>query len=540
MPFVAVDAPESEGRFVAVDDAPMTAAGPVVTGTRAEEPIAPSVPSGLGNTAKNIGLSGGLATAGGIIGTAIAPGLGTAIGAGLGGALGDILGQETDPGYDAMQPNLGLRTGQALSTGTLSAMPLGSLAGKGAGAVVRQGVKLGAASVAAKNLETAIDEGRAASLKEDALAGGTGLLAPAVGKIVDSGLGEGAAAIAAKQAKNAVRDSTIADLRQKGFVFAPEVPEGLSVKELAKAQADRKELVKLAAMKNSPIVDAKAASAVGLDIPATAESLSTAEEQAGKAYQAVADLSPYWEERLQSWKDYRNKARDYWAEHNTSNSVAAQEKAQEFTAKAQGVQNEMDTFMAQAGKPDVYLNLLAANKRLAQINVLAQVANPITGEVNAAKLAKIWKGGRGAPLTDELLDIAKAYHVDPKQFQLGSKITATVATPAKPILAGAAGAAIGAATGHAPAGAALGYGVAKGVNAIATALKEARNEKILSPAVQRGMVPDYGTAQPDAAAAFARFVTQQTGQEEPRRRVKFKNIQRDENGKITGADVEEN
>lgn len=170
--------------------------------------------------AKSILLQGGFGTAGAIAGSII-PGAGTYIGGGLGAGLGNILDQETSPGYDANKPGLGIKKGQVLAAtaaGAIPAAPIGSSIVK---TLASNAIRQGAGGLAAKAIETGVDEGRLPTAQEailastiPAVAGAGTALAQSLNPATKAALAQANKAVAGKQA---VLDKAMAE----GFKVQP-------------------------------------------------------------------------------------------------------------------------------------------------------------------------------------------------------------------------------------------------------------------------------------------------------------------------------
>jgi len=169
---------------------------------------------------KSILLQSGFGTAGAIAGTAL-PGPGNLIGGAAGAALGNILDQETDPEYDANKPGLGIKKGQVLAAGASNLVPVAGLTGNVAGTIAKNVVRQGLGGLAAKTIETGIDENRLPTKKEAIMA--------ATIPAVTSGLVTGAqylnpevqAAIQEAEKSTAGKQAVLDKAMDEGFLVQP-------------------------------------------------------------------------------------------------------------------------------------------------------------------------------------------------------------------------------------------------------------------------------------------------------------------------------
>lgn len=133
------------------------------------------------DVAIDAGIRGAPPTLGQAIGQRVAGPLGKAVGGFVGGIAGDV-GADL---YEGKAPRLG----SALGAGLVGAMPNKSLAGVGGGALLKEGVKQGAANLAATALETGIDAQRLPSLSQAAQSAIGGVGSTYAGKAVGKVLG---------------------------------------------------------------------------------------------------------------------------------------------------------------------------------------------------------------------------------------------------------------------------------------------------------------------------------------------------------------
>ncbi len=121
-----------------------------------------------GGAIADIAAEGGGATAGQVAGALTGPFAPIAIPVlgGIGGGVGNYLAQKRriSSGEQA-----GVKTGEVLRSVITSAIPGGALAATGTRALIREGGKQAAGGLLAKNVETAIDEGRLATPTESVL-----------------------------------------------------------------------------------------------------------------------------------------------------------------------------------------------------------------------------------------------------------------------------------------------------------------------------------------------------------------------------------
>ncbi len=364
-------------------------------------------------------------------------------------AIGQGIGAATGPLAPVMVPLLGgfggmggeyaaqareggpRRWGAIFGAGLTGAIPGSPLAGAGTKTMIREGLKYGAANLAGKTLETAVDEGRAPTLAEGAMALGSGAIAPVVGKALDAG--SGAAEIVAKKSRNEVFDATRKAALDVGFVVPPpalqnEMPGAFA--DAANYGAGTKEIFKEASKRNQVVTNEQARAYAGLpeNVPLGTgkngkNAIDEAIKVAGKPYQQVANISPVAKMNLEIMQQARADAKKYWKAYanpdgNFSPKLLQEAKYQDGLADIAHV--ELVGEARAAGKGDLVDKMEEARIKLAKLHFLDWNTNPSTGNVSAAGFGKAIENG--VPMTDEGKIIGDAYNAFPSALQDASKL----------------------------------------------------------------------------------------------------------------------
>ncbi len=442
-------------------------AGKTQESTRPEPPIMRDPRTGLPmvrdfegigkrlDVTKGMTLQGGLATAGGIAGSPLGP-LGVAGGAFLGGAIGNALHQETSPGYDVSKPGLGLKKGEILASGLVSAIPGGSAASGGIRALAKEALKQGGGGVLAKNIETGIDEGRLATTRENLFAGGIPAVGGAVAQKIQSLSPEAQAALnAAKPVEQQSYDAG----RKIGLVTTNEAGKPPAV------------MANLASTKNRPKINE--AAAVDLGLPADAEitlsALDRIRTESGKPYseietmaseaakkasdirkqrftatdphelqiqmndpKTVADLAPL---DIQAGADInglrkaRDAAKDGFRAYKISGDPRALEAAENALETAGKLEAQIEAAALSAGKPELLKDLASARQRIAKTYDVERALNTSTGDVSAPILGRQLDNGK--PLSGNLKAIADFNNAFPFATREGATVMAPGVTRAE-------------------------------------------------------------------------------------------------------------
>lgn len=133
-------------------------------------------------------------------------------GAQIGGFIGGVLGETVAE----LREEGSMRPGAILAAGITGATTGRPLASAGGAAVAREGARLGAANVAGKAVETAVDEGRAPSVSEVTGSAGAGFLGSAMGRAMAR-----PASVGGRASIYNMENETLQSLRKEGVVIPP-------------------------------------------------------------------------------------------------------------------------------------------------------------------------------------------------------------------------------------------------------------------------------------------------------------------------------
>lgn len=459
------------------------------------------------NPVKSIALNGGGAALGQAIGAAGGPFAPLTVPAGgfIGGTLGNLADQATSPGDKPIQ------WGQALSNGVAGLIPGESLVNAGAKQIAKAGAKYAVGNLAAKTVETEIDQGRKPTLGEALIASGSGAIAAPLSVLIDPG--SKVAQIEADKIQNSIRDETLSKARNAGYAIPSSTVNASSANSALESLAGKAALKQEATLKNQMVTNdlaKKPFAAWGLpqDEPITKEALDDVRDRAGQIYERMTGLFPDAGPMVYDLKSTRLQAKyEYNKFHfgNPPGDPQALFNAQTEEAKADQIEQQLETVAHSAGQPQLVDQLRAARKVIAQTYTVEKALNPANGDVSARIIGSSYKQGK--PLTDGLDTIGRFYNGF-KQFAGDA-----AATPSPGVgktkafasmLLGEAGG-----THGGPAGMMLGA-------ALPFADKVPRS-LALSSAYQNSRLgqPFYGNARPDLQAILARFMAQNAGRQAP-------------------------
>lgn len=286
-----------------------------------------------------------------------------------------------------------------------------------------------------------------------------GLAGKGAGDLISAGaskLGSALSTSATNQAsQNAARDAAISAARANGYVLPPQEVNPGTLNSLMEGISGKIKTSQAASQTNQAVTNSLAKSAVGLpaDAPLTVDALNAVRQQAGKAYQAVRNSgtvtpTPAYYSALDSISNQANGAAKSFPGLKNDNVGTVLDtlrqpqfeagdavdavgslrdlagKAYAFGSKAEGaaykqsataLEDALDTHLQTNGSPDALQNFRDARQTIAKTYTVQGALNPVTGNVNAAKIAAQLQ--KGKPLSGELQDIGTVASAFPKATQ---------------------------------------------------------------------------------------------------------------------------
>lgn len=550
--------------FFAQQKAP-EAAKPLPTPAAAPAPTAaPETPKrgerGIGTTIRELGTEAGAATAGQMLGTAVAPGIGTMVGGAAGGGIGNLINQfqrmSEDPGYK-------FKWGEFMSDVGLGAIPGGSLAKTGGKALLREAAKQGAAGLGAATVQKIADEGKLPTAKEALLA----TAVPAAGgAIAQKVLSQAPSSIAAVRKALAGRDQELKTFEQGALGGLKVVPSDINpsfaitqlesvggkaavsqriqlanqkpVNDMVKAELGVPKNVELSpsvtrAIRNEEGDVYKQVDKLSLDARDELEKLqamraetsrisdpteaAVAEAEFDKIHGArEAMLKEKAAANLEDLRRLRAEMEDSWKAYFSSggNAIDAKTKALTLKTQADELEKGIDATLRRTGHADLADRITTARQRIAKTYDVDEMMNP--GNFNIDPDVALRKLKSGDPLSGNLLTIARFKAAFPNSLRESSKVSNPDVSLLGTFAQGAVGAGAGIATGNIPA--AIG-----GALAVPLARKGARELLLSTPmqlhsyeAALPKAIPSLGVG---AAEAATRQTSQQAGQGSVRKPV---------------------
>lgn len=459
----------------------------------------PVNPVRLGQAVKNMGLEGGGATAGQILGAPFEAVGGIHIGGAVGGGIGNIAAQLTTPGKKF---SLGEVAGAA-GAGTI---PGASLAKAGAKEVGKQALKYAGANVAATNAQSLIDTGKPASLSQDVLAATTGAASAPLSKFFDKGARAMATADEASRGSRA--RETLRLGRELGLVVPPAAVAPNAANNTIQSIAGKAAVAQEAILRNQPKINDAVRVEIGLPMnaPITPISLNTARVGPNLVYGEVANHSPASAGLLDKFKNSMDEARELRSAYRASVDAGVPNNA--TLAAARAAETQADVYKQGLKKvlpPDLFNSFDSARTQLAKIGLADRALNLGDGNISAKVFGDALDAGE--KLTGNFAKLGRFENAFGRYVRDAASTPPSGVDYLKMFSKIGAGGGLGYAAGGVP-------GAIAGTGAMMAAEKGAR-ELALSPTFQRAMVnPAYGARTADTASELARLGLMSAGRKE--------------------------
>lgn len=417
---VAVDKkPSAERSAGMIDLTPAQRVGALLLGP-VGFPLAASGKRPSLETVKSLGLNSGGAAVGAYVGSLVGP-VGTGVGAVAGGLLGNLTDQSTRPGQT------GIRKGELLASGLTSYVPGVSTITRGAMPLVREAALAGGRGLLAKGIETEIDEGRLPTGTEAVLASAV----PAAGGAAAGRIQQGSAATQAAEAiaagQTAVKRETVDAAKKLGMVVpVSEVNPGIG-NNIIEGAGGGTAVRQQASKTNEKVAADVARREIGLpkESPLNVSALEGVRAEAGKAYQAIGDLSkdqstiqalavvnPDYAEtvanaarNLELLKQARADANGYFKFADRTGDPAQLKLARDYQSQADALEVEIEKAATYSGRLELFDALKAARTRIAKTYNIERAMNLGDGTISAREFGKALE--KGAPLSGDMETIAK-------------------------------------------------------------------------------------------------------------------------------------
>lgn len=286
---------------------------------------------------------------------------------------------------------------------------------------------------------------------------------------------------AADRARNTVRDATLREAQAEGYVVPKSAVNPGFLNNRLESIAGKAALGQEAASRNQGVTNQLARRAIGLpdDAPLSMQTLEAVRHQAAQPYREIAAMSPGAARSLEQLKEARFNATNHFNFFNRSGDPAALQAARGFQHTAEQLESNFERMAQTTNNPNLVQQLREARTLIARTYDVERALNLGSGDVSARSLGRSLD--RGRPLTGELATAARFAEGFPAYAREGASIPTPGVSKSEALtstLLGVGGYGMGG-----PAGAALA--------ALPLASVPVRSG-LLSPAYQRGVIPEYG------------------------------------------------
>jgi hypothetical protein len=316
---------------------------------------------------------------------ALAPATGGASLAAIGavsGVAGEYLGSKVAGEETSM--------GRMLSSGFLASIPGANLTRATVGAVAREGFKQGAGNTMATAIQTGIDEGRLPSAREAAMSFAGGAASAPLGKLAG---GNGIAPrLTEEQTNMAKRDAVATAWRAAGGVIDPSLVDKpvFGLTDLAGTEG----MKKAASSRNVLVTQRLIRKDLGISGsgPITVEALDAVRKDAGRAYQAAADISPSASSLVENIKQARFAAKEAGEVYKNTGNPAMRTEWHKLKDVAENLEDQLEAEAIAAGKANLVKDLRAARVLIAKAWDVESAVNVSNGQVDAEVLNAAYNG----------------------------------------------------------------------------------------------------------------------------------------------------
>lgn len=354
------------------------------------------------------------------------------------------------------------------------------------------------------------------------------------GEAIAVGPSEKAASSLIAKRQNLARDQDMINWELLGGVNDPRIvnPSGMT-KAAQTIAGESDEVTRVIREVNTIKAGEVARREVGIpaDAPFSLDVLKARSQEIKTIYGEIKSLNRSANAKVDAVEDARDVMRRTWKiwkeakDSNKGTTPVLLERAKNSTAKVQQLENQLDSIVTKAGRPDLSQRLAEARPQLSKIAVLEQAVEPGRRTLDISVLGDLQKAAPNL-LTDDLALLARIYNIQEGAFQSTPAIQAAAANlrasntrrlPAGAALGGSAGYFLG---GQSAIGAGIGAVAGATIGQAATGLASRAltgQGGGISAAVQRGLSkPQYGTNIPSNLSLFlAKSGAPTAGQAQP-------------------------
>ncbi len=336
----------------------------------------------------------------------------------IGAALGSMAGNAANQ----LRRGDGFSRGELAASGVTSLIPAGKMSAIAGKELALEAAKQAGGNIAAKATETVIDRGELPTFNEGAAALAGGLGGTLIGKTVARDARASAEAV--RSAQRNYRDEVIKRGMGAGYVFDPVAANPSAATRGTMKLSNPAEFYREASVQNQEVTNRLVRAEIGL--PDAADlgnplTIAKAIADAKEPYRELASLNPTAKSGLEKLQSIRGEARDLWKEYARDAKVDVKKRAMQLDSQAKSLERGLEGLAVRMGRPDLKGGIQAAREKLSKLHYVETVMHPVTGDIDAAMLAKIHDANRGL-FSGNLRVIAESASVHPYMFRDASNL----------------------------------------------------------------------------------------------------------------------
>lgn len=223
-----------------------------------------------------------------------------------------------------------------------------------------------------------------------------------LGGQVATKLGERQAVNQVAKQRNTLTDATLADAQKAGYVVPPSAHNPTFLTNRLESLAGKAALNQEASARNQQVTNELARRYLGLpsNTAISEQTLETLRNQASKPYREIAGISPTASKALEDLKQARFDTNAFFKHYNVSADPNSLAKARQASAQVTALEQQLEEFAQQAGRPQLIPQLRAARQQIAKTYEVEKALNVATGDVSAHTLGRSLD--RGKPISGDL------------------------------------------------------------------------------------------------------------------------------------------
>lgn len=227
-----------------------------------------------------------------------------------------------------------------------------------------------------------------------------------------------------QEARNAVRDQTLRAAQEEGYVVPPSAVKPTFIGNRLESIAGKEALGQQATVRNQEVTNRIAAREAGLpeNTAISLEALERRQNVLSAPYREVAAIDPEAARALQTLRETRADATNYFRHYDRSADPRSLQEARRLRAEANRLEQYLEDVATNAGRPNLVNEIREARRDLAKTYDIERALNVADGNVSAPVLGRAVDAGR--PLTGGLETAGRFQQAFPRYAREGERMPA--------------------------------------------------------------------------------------------------------------------